>query len=293
MGDSTGSVSERDPVVEAGAGAASADPPALLRLRGGGRRLPAPGTDRTPEGADRSHGRDEPARGGRWIWRRLDLDLTAGELLAVAGATGAGKSLLLRALAGLDPLDEGEVRLLDRPLSDWEIPRYRATAVYLHQSPPLGPGTVESVLREPFGFGVHRGRGWERQRALDLLAPVGRGPAFLDQSVEELSGGERQIVALVRAMSVAPRVLLLDEPTAALDPDATRRTEELVRGWLADDAAESRDAATDPPGRAALWVTHDAGQAGRIADRRLRLVGGRLEPDGTRSPPAAAGPGGA
>lgn len=239
----------------------------ILSLLNGGRRLPRRDGD-----GEEDAGADEA--GDRWIWRGLELGLGDGEVLAVQGPTGAGKSLLLRALGGLDALDEGQVRLLERPADAWEVTRYRSAVSYLHQAPALFPGGVEENLREPFDYAVHEGRAYERERALRLLRPLGRGGGFLDRRVEGLSGGERQIVALVRAMLPGPRVLLLDEPTAALDPDATATVEELVRRWLEDGGAGD---AADGPGRAALWVTHDEVQARRASDRTLRLAGGRLD----------------
>lgn len=250
------------------------EPSPLLEARDLGRRLPA-----DPELA----AGDRPAPGGtapasRWIFRHVELALGRGELLTVHGATGSGKTLLLRTLAGLDGLDEGRVLLLGRPQPDWEPSEYRRTAVYLHQSPALQPGTVEENLREPFGFTVHRDRAYDADRAAGLLRRLGRGPGFRGKSTENLSGGERQAVALTRALLLEPQVLLLDEPTAALDPDATRGVESTVVAWL-----------EEHPDRGVLWVTHDAPQADRIAHRKLRLAGGRLEREGGDGP-APGGP---
>lgn len=219
-----------------------------------------------------------------WIWRGVDLRLGPGELVTVRGATGAGKSLLLRALAQLDPVEEGELELLGRPASSWSSTAWRRRVSYLHQSPALLPGTVEDNLRVPFGWRAHRNRRYDRDRVLDRLRPLGRGRSWLDRSAEDLSGGERQIAALLRALLVEPAALLLDEPTAALDPRATATLERLVRSWL-DDAPEGR--------RAVLWVTHDADQAGRVGGRRLVLEGGTLRPaDRSAAAPEGAGGGG-
>ena len=228
--------------------AASHDPPPLLALRGGGRRRPGSGGD-----------------GRSWLWRSLDLEVRPGELLVIAGPTGSGKSLLLRSLACLDPLDEGTVHLEGRPADGWPITRFRHTAVYLHQSPALFPGDVEDNLREPFEWEEHRGVAYDRGRVLALLEPLARDASFLERPAPDLSGGERQILAIVRAMLLEPRVLLLDEPTAALDPGATGAVERLVRSWIGT-------------GRSALWVTHDRAQARRIGDRCLLLEDGRLRP---------------
>ena len=198
--------------------------------------------------------------GERHLWGPLDLGVEPGEVLAVAGPSGSGKSLLLRALAGLDPLQGGEVRYQSRALEDWGAPRYRAGVMYLPQQAPLYPGTVEDNLRLPFGLKVHAGTPYPADEARDRLAALGRSSNFLAQPAERLSGGEAQLVALVRALLLSPGVLLLDEATGALDPQAVAGAEALLRDWLAG----------GPP-RAVVFVTHDPAQRERLATRRLDL----------------------
>lgn len=226
----------------------------------------------------RGLGRRDPDSAGEWLYRGLSLRVGPGELVALQGPTGAGKTLLLRALAGLDPRDEGEVRIDGRPAREYPPTRRRAAVLYLHQSPALFPGPVDANLREPFEYGLRRDRPFPADRARRLLDAAGRGPGFPDRASEELSGGERQIVALVRALLTDPVVLLLDEPTAALDPGTTETVERLVESWL-------------EPGtrRAVVWVTHDRAQALRIGRRRVRLEAGELAAvgGGRGSPPRA------
>lgn len=212
--------------------------------------------------------------GGPWLLRGVSLALAPGGRLAVEGPTGAGKTVLLRALALLDPVDGGEVLYRGRPAGDRGVPAYRRRVAYLHQSPALAEGTVEENLRLPFSLAVHRradpGKvgpaGFDRERAVELLAALGREEAFLAKERDDLSGGERQITALARLLQLDPRVLLLDEPTAALDPETTERAEELLGRWV-----------RDAPGRAWIWVSHDREQGARVAGRRLRLADGRIE----------------
>jgi len=199
---------------------------------------------------------------GRWLWRDLGLDLAPGETLAVTGGSGSGKTLLLRALAGLDPLDAGEIALDGHPIDGWPMPRYRALVRYLPQRPAAIEGSVEDGLRFAFGLRVHRGATYARGRALDLLARLGRDERFLDARATSLSGGEGQLVALVRALLLPPRVLLLDEPTASLDDATARAVESLVSDWL----AEADD-------RAAVWTSHRDDQLARVSRRRLELGG--------------------
>jgi putative ABC transport system ATP-binding protein len=202
------------------------------------------------------------AVGGRELWANLTLDLHPGECLAVTGPSGVGKTLLLRILAGLRAADAGEVWLDGRRLDDWWMPDYRARVAYLAQRPALPDGSVGDVLAAPFALRVHRHQHFEPEDAVQWLAALDIAPEFLDQASDDLSGGEAQVAALVRALLVKPRVLLLDEPTAALDPQRTRRVEALLREWLAADAQ-----------RACIWVSHDAAQVERVSDRALPLGG--------------------
>ena len=197
---------------------------------------------------------------GRTLWHDLDLTLRVGERLAVAGASGSGKTLLLRTLAGLEPVQTGELIFQDRPLWEWSMPAYRARVVYVPQRPALPEGQVEAALRVPFQFRVHRHQPFPLDRARELLAMLGRDEKFLQQRTERLSGGEAQIVAMLRALLIGPDVLLLDEPTASLDSGAVAAIEKLVTSWL-----------QQQPQRACVWTSHDRDQLQRVSDRVLSL----------------------
>ena len=218
-----------------------------------------------------------PARSGkeRWLLRGVSIAVQSGERVAIVGPTGAGKTVLLRALALLDPLDEGQVLWAGDPVPDEMVPRFRRQAIYLHQRPALAEGSVEANLRRPLGFGVAHG-GYDPARTRQALTALGRDDSFLAKLTADLSGGEAQIVAFLRAIQLDPQVLLLDEPTAALDGEAASAIERLVEGWFSERAGE----------RALVWVSHDHEQARRMAGRVMGLSAGRvahvggLEPDG-------------
>src|SRR3954453_220119 len=101
-------------------------------------------------------GRRKPG-GADWLLRGVCFDLRPGDRLAVVGPTGAGKTLLLRALALLDPLDEGGVKYRGKPVPDHSVPSYRRDVAYFHQRPPPFEGSVESNLLRPFSLEVNRG----------------------------------------------------------------------------------------------------------------------------------------
>jgi phosphate-transporting ATPase len=182
----------------------------------------------------------------------LDFELAEGECLVVSGPSGAGKSLLLRALADLDP-NEGELSLDGEAREAMPAPRWRRLVTYLPAEPGWWAETVGAHFTD-----------W--RAAEPLVEALGLSADSRNWPVSRLSTGERQRLALVRALVQQPRVLLLDEPTAGLDETARDAVETLVAGRLAE-------------GAAALWVTHDAEQARRLARRRLRIEHGRVMED--------------
>lgn len=202
----------------------------------------------------------------RWLLREVCTEVRAGDRVAVVGASGSGKTVLCRALALLDPLDAGDVLWQGQVVRHHGVPRFRGHAIYLHQRPPLWEGTVETNLQRPFQLQVHHRRRYDRQRVVAWLARVGREASFLEKAHANLSGGEAQLVALVRALQLDPHALLLDEPTAALDGWAARAVEELVTQWLAE----------DPDQRATVWISHDHEQAERVGTRIWTVGDGRV-----------------
>lgn len=185
---------------------------------------------------------------------QVDFDLERGECVALTGPSGSGKTLLLRALADLDP-NAGRVTLDGAARERLPAPRWRRLVGYL----PVESGWWADLVGDHFP---------DRQAAAELATALGLPAKALDWPVARLSTGERQRLALARALIQAPKVLLLDEPTSGLDEQATERVEALLRARLA-------------AGTAILLATHDRGQAARMARRLLRLEGGRV----TEAPP--------
>lgn len=177
------------------------------------------------------------------------LTLAKGECLAIRGASGSGKSLLLRAIADLDPND-GEVTLDNVSREAIPAPDWRRQVCYL----PAEAGWWADDLGAHF-------KDWER--ALPFFQRLGLKDAKKDWPISRLSTGERQRLALSRALAINPKVLLLDEPTSGLDQVAITAVEDLI--------AECQEAGTG-----VIWVTHDPVQAERVASRWLYLEGGHL-----------------
>jgi putative ABC transport system ATP-binding protein len=200
---------------------------------------------------------------GQWIWRDLEFELQPGERCAIAGAAGSGKTLLLRAIAALDPIQAGTLTFRGKTLSDWFIPCYRTQVLYLHQRPALLEGTVEKNLQTIYKLSMHRmlpPYPQQRQQILKYLSSLGRSEDFLARPTHALSGGEAQIAAFLRAFLCSPSVLLFDEPTASLDAHTEQQFEHLVELWQQED-----------PGRSYFWTSHDPAQLERMTQRRLTL----------------------
>ena len=181
------------------------------------------------------------------ILKGASFSLSPGECIAVKGPSGAGKTLLLRAIADLDPND-GLVTLDGRDRSTIAAPEWRRLVGYVPAEPGWWAETAGDHLRE-----------W--QAASTYLRKLGLSEETGSWPIARMSTGERLRLALVRALIMRPKVLLLDEPTAALDDASKAAVESLISSRI-------------EAGVAVLWVTHDEAQAKRIARRRLVIEGG-------------------
>ena len=214
----------------------------------------------------------------------VDLRVAPGESGFLLGPSGGGKTTVLRCIAGLERQYEGTVLWEGRPLD--ALPPHARGVGMLFQEPALFPHL--SVWRN-VAFGIrysqpadaertrpagrvriglrYRGvpRREERAEAERWLDLVGLR-AKADAAVDELSGGQRQRVALARTLAARPRVVLLDEPLSALDRPLREELGPRVRDLLREQ------------GVAAVWVTHDEGEAGRLGDRAWRLKDGKAVP---------------
>lgn len=193
-------------------------------------------------------------RGGRAVLDALSLGIHGHGVTAVMGPNGAGKSLSLRLIAGLIQPDQGSVTYGEK------IGTTRDIAV-VFQKPVLLRRSVRANLNHAlrvYGVPWH-----ERKSRLNQLIDLGQLAAIADSPARALSGGEQQRVAMVRALAAEPRLLLLDEPTASLDPQATASIEALIL------RAASR-------GAAVVLVTHDRGQAERLATHIRFMNRGKL-----------------
>ncbi len=202
--------------------------------------------------------------GERRLWSGLELDVVAGELVAVLGPNGSGKTSLLRAILGLQPLDAGTVEVAGMPAH-----RGRTRVGYVPQQRSIAAGTALRG-RDLVGFGVSGARFGiplpsrsDRMRVDALLERVG-ATRYADRPVGVLSGGEQQRLRIAQALTGDPRLLLLDEPLLSLDLHHQRGLAALL--------ATERERAE----AGILVVTHDVNPLLGLVDRVLYLAGGRF-----------------
>ena len=204
--------------------------------------------------------------GARPILDGLDLELTAGEYVAIIGESGAGKSTLLNLVAGLDRADAGRISIGGEDITvldeDARTRLRRAKVGFVFQAFHILPHlTVAQNVELPLVLlGVEPGE--RRRRTMQLLAAVGLGDRA-ESPPRELSGGELQRVAVARALVHRPALVLADEPTGNLDPDTAETVLRLLAGTIKAEGA------------AGILVTHSI-HAAATADRVLRLDHGRL-----------------
>lgn len=203
----------------------------ILELRGVGHRWP---------------GAAQPTLSG------IDLTVAEGEIVVVVGASGCGKTTLVRLLAGLERAERGQLRLDGEPIDG---PHPRIGVVF--QEPRLFPWLT---VADNVGFGLSgRSAPQRRERVAAALGRVGLA-SYGSRWPRELSGGQAQRVAIARALAAEPELILLDEPFSALDPDTRAGLQDHVATLMAD-------------GRGAiLLVTHDVDEAAVLADRVVVLA---------------------
>lgn len=176
-----------------------------------------------------------------------DLTLEAGKIMAVSGSSGSGKSLLLRAIADLEP-NSGAMFLDGRSYLDFSGPDWRRQVMYL---PAESHWWQEKVSDHLVNIPV-----------AGIFAEYGFSAEVADWEISRLSSGEKQRLAILRVLLNRPAILLLDEPTASLDPQSVSRIESLLLKYVKSNGA------------AAIWVSHDPNQIDRIADRHIEIHSG-------------------
>ncbi|WP_373757869.1 ATP-binding cassette domain-containing protein [Jeotgalibaca porci] len=199
--------------------------------------------------------------GEKEILKDISFKIQKGDFLTIKGPSGSGKSTLLKLLAAIMNPSAGEIIYKGKPLSEYEITDYRKEVSYSFQNAALFGTTVADNLMFPYEI---RNEPFDRDRAIALLDKVMLSEQYLDQKITELSGGEKQRVALIRNVLFTPEVLLLDEVTSALDAENRKVISEAILRLNRENNIT------------VLWVTHNTDEINDAA-KTIEMKEGRLE----------------
>lgn len=205
--------------------------------------------------------------GPKRVLAGVDLSVAEGESLCVIGQSGTGKSVLLKCILGLEPVDDGQILWQGQPLTAARRREFLSRFGMLFQ----GAALFDSLtVWQNVAFRLRQRMPDARARAIavEKLARVGLGPETADLMPAELSGGMAKRAALARAIADDPQVIFFDEPTTGLDPIRAARINGLIRGIVTE------------TGATAITITHDMGSVRAIGDRVALLQDGRIAWDG-------------
>lgn len=195
-------------------------------------------------------------KGDALILDDVNIDIADSGITMVVGPSGSGKSTLLRCCNRLEPITAGTLRYRGTDVTELDPLAHRRRVAMVFQRPTTFPGTVLDNLR---AVATDLGE----STAIELLNRVALDDALLHQQADTLSGGEAQRLAIARALTTGPEVILADEPTSALDSSAAERLEGLARSLASD-------------GLPLIIVTHDLDQVARLADHVFEVRDGRV-----------------
>lgn len=201
---------------------------------------------------------------GRKILDGIELSMEKGEFLSVTGPSGSGKSTFLKIIATILSKTSGDVLYQGKPIESYNPTAYRKEVSYCFQSPVLFGETVRDNLAFPYEI---RDLEFDERKAVEYLKMVGLSDAYLSKSINSLSGGEKQRVALIRNVLFQPSILLLDEVTSALDSE----NRQIIWQWL-QEMREKTDMTI-------LMISHNDKEAA-LADKHIRIVQGKITDKG-------------
>jgi len=195
------------------------------------------------------------------ILRDISVSVDAGDFISVVGPSGSGKSTFLKLCSDLISPTEGEIFFDGKNFMDYSPVELRKEIGYCFQIPHLFGRTVMDNIKFPYAI---RKKKPDSERIRELFSMFRMSDDYLDRDVENLSGGEKQRLSLIRSMLFMPRILLLDEVTSALDVDNTLLVENII-------------ASVNASGTTILWITHSPEQSRKYANRILTIEEGRVK----------------
>jgi putative ABC transport system ATP-binding protein len=198
----------------------------------------------------------------KYLFSEISAEISEMDRIALIGASGQGKSTLLRIMALLDAPDEGDMFVNGTSFRTIDSRLWRMKIGFLAQQAVMLPGSVEDNLRTVSKL---HDRPYDLRLAQQLLEQLGLEKLDLSKKAKDCSGGEKQRISLIRSLLLRPTVLLLDEITASLDINSTQMVEDLLGHWHKQE------------GTSMIWVTHDLKQASRISTTTWFMGKGKLE----------------
>lgn len=195
------------------------------------------------------------------ILNDINLSIEEGEFVTITGPSGSGKSTLLKIMASMISQTAGSIDYQGKPLEEYDPIAYRKEVSYCFQTAVLFGKTVQENLSFPYEI---RQEAFNSEKAEAYLMKVGLNKTYLTKNINDLSGGEKQRIALVRNLLITPKVLLLDEVTSALDAENQLIVRHLIREM------------NQTEGITVLWVTHNTDEIAE-SDRVIQIVNGEAE----------------
>lgn len=200
---------------------------------------------------------------GKSVLNKVTLNINTGEFISVVGPSGSGKSTFFKLCCNLISPTSGSIIFKGKNFMDYDPVELRKSIVYCFQTPLLFGSTVKQNIYYPYSI---RGLKPDERRVNELFSTFHMSQDFLDNEVKNLSGGEKQRIALIRSLLFNPEILLLDEVTSALDKDNT----ELVEGIINS---------LNKQGVTVLWITHNLEQSRKNARRLITIDEGEISSD--------------
>ncbi|MEG0496531.1 MAG: ATP-binding cassette domain-containing protein [Carnobacterium sp.] len=195
------------------------------------------------------------------ILNDINLSIEEGEFVTITGPSGSGKSTLLKIMASMISQTAGSIDYQGKRLEEYDPIAYRKEVSYCFQTAVLFGKTVQENLSFPYEI---RQEAFNSEKAAAYLMKVGLNKTYLTKNINDLSGGEKQRIALVRNLLITPKVLLLDEVTSALDAENQLIVRHLIREMNQTESIT------------VLWVTHNADEIAE-SDRVIQIVNGEAE----------------
>ncbi|AKN32162.1 methionine ABC transporter ATP-binding protein [Clostridium carboxidivorans P7] len=197
----------------------------------------------------------------KYILKNISLSINEGDFVSIVGPSGSGKSTFLKLCSSLISPDEGDILFKNKNFKEYDAVNLRKKVSYCFQIPYLFDHTVEDNLKFPY---VLRNKTFDISRVKELFNIFNMDISFIKKEVNNLSGGEKQRIALIRNLLFEPDILLLDEVTSALDKDNTLIVENVIK-------------LMNKRGITILWVTHNEAQSRKYANKLITIESGLLK----------------